>query len=178
MQPQEASNLALSLPGTAPLRLNGLPYRGQLQASVANGALRAVNNVGLEAYLFGVVPSEMPYTWLPEALKAQAVAARSYALAVRKTGGWFGLYPDTREPGLPRHCRCEGVDDDGRERHRRRGRPLRRPHRHDVLLSSSSGGRTAAANEVWPSSPEIAYLVSVDDPYDTTSPHHQWEPCS
>ena len=38
----------------------------------------------------------MPYTWLPEALKAQAVAARTYALAVRKTGGWFDLYPDTR----------------------------------------------------------------------------------
>jgi hypothetical protein len=41
---------------------------------------------------------------------------------------------------------------------------------------SSSGGRTAAANDVWPSSPAIPYLVSVDDPYDTISPHHQWGP--
>ena len=59
-------------------------------------ALRAVNVVGLEAYLYGVVPSEMPRDWLPEALKAQAVAARSYALAVKKSGSWFDLYPDTR----------------------------------------------------------------------------------
>ena len=58
--------------------------------------MRIVNHVGLEAYLFGVVPGEMPFYWLPEALKVQAVAARSYALAVRKTGSDFDLYPDVR----------------------------------------------------------------------------------
>ena len=82
--------------GSSPLRFGDRPYRGQVQVSVANGALRAVNVVGLEAYLYGVVPSEMPRDWLPEALKAQAVAARSYALAVKKSGSWFDLYPDTR----------------------------------------------------------------------------------
>jgi SpoIID/LytB domain protein len=41
---------------------------------------------------------------------------------------------------------------------------------------SSSGGRTAAASDIWPSGPPIPYLVSVDDPYDTISPHHQWGP--
>src|SRR6476469_2446124 len=46
-------------------------------------------------YLYCVVPSEMPFDWLPEALKAQAVVARSYALATRRTGA-FDLYPDTR----------------------------------------------------------------------------------
>src|SRR5947207_7079919 len=51
--------------------------------------------VGLEQYLYGVVPSEMPFMWTPEALKAQAVVARSYALATRRTGA-FDLYPDTR----------------------------------------------------------------------------------
>ena len=70
--------------GSSPLRFGDRPYRGQVQASVANGALRAVNVVGLEAYLYGVVPSEWPRDWLPEALKAQAVAARSYALAEAK----------------------------------------------------------------------------------------------
>jgi stage II sporulation protein D len=58
-----------------------------------------VNTVPLEQYLYAVVPSEMPKTWLPEALKTQAVAARSYALAVRKTSGPFDVYDDT-QPGV------------------------------------------------------------------------------
>ena len=95
-QPQQLPPPLLFLPGASPLRFSGRPYRGQFQVSLAGRSLRAVNSVALEAYLFGVVPSEMPHTWLPEALKAQAVAARSYALAVRKTGSWFDLYPDTR----------------------------------------------------------------------------------
>ena len=45
--------------------------------------LAVVNRLGLEAYLQGVVPGEMPSDWPAEALKAQAVAARSYALAQR-----------------------------------------------------------------------------------------------
>ena len=95
-QPQRLPGPLTFIPGASPLRFGSTAYRGQLQVSVANGALRAINNVGLEAYLYGVVPSEMPKDWLPEALKAQAVAARSYALAVKKSGSWFDLYPDTR----------------------------------------------------------------------------------
>src|SRR5579864_1744848 len=60
------------------------PYRGQIEVDVVNGKLRAINVVGLEDYLYGVVPSEMPSTWSPPALEAQAVASRSYALATRK----------------------------------------------------------------------------------------------
>jgi stage II sporulation protein D len=45
-----------------------------------------------------------------------------------------------------------------------------------TFFSSSSGGRTAAVEEVWPDSEPLPYLVSVDDPYDTISPHHDWGP--
>ena len=174
-QPQQLSGPLLFMAGTLPLRLNNSPYRGQLQVSVANGALRAVNNVGLEAYLYGVVPSEMPYSWLPEALKAQAVAARTYALAVRRTGGWFDLYPDTRSQmyrGIAgeKASTTTAVNDTAGEV------VLYAGHIATTYFFSSSGGRTAAANEVWPNSPPIPYLVSVDDPYDTISPHHQWGP--
>jgi stage II sporulation protein D len=62
-------------PGASPRPLKR-QYRGSVQVDLVNGKLRAINFVGLEQYLYGVVPSEMPYTWLPEALKAQAVAAR------------------------------------------------------------------------------------------------------
>ncbi len=70
-------------PGATPLSL-GRRYRGSIQVDVTGGRLRAINFVGLEQYLYGVVPSEMPSAWAPEALKAQAVVARSYALAMRK----------------------------------------------------------------------------------------------
>lgn len=57
-------------------------YRGQVRLIWAAGQLHAINEVGLEPYLYGVVGAEMPPDWQDEALKAQAIAARSYALAL------------------------------------------------------------------------------------------------
>lgn len=56
-------------------------YRGFLIIQNRNQKLTVINNVGLEDYIRGVVPAEMPSSWELEALKAQAIAARSYALA-------------------------------------------------------------------------------------------------
>ena len=56
-------------------------YRGFLMIQNRNQKLTVINNVDLEDYIKGVVPSEMPSSWELEALKAQAIAARSYALA-------------------------------------------------------------------------------------------------
>ena len=56
-------------------------YRGKLMIKVSGGKLTVINDVDLEDYIKGVVPSEMPPSWESEALKAQAIAARSYALA-------------------------------------------------------------------------------------------------
>ena len=163
------------LAGSSPLKFGDRPYRGQIQVTVANGALRAVNTVGLEAYLYGVVPSEMPRDWLPEALKAQAVAARSYALAVKKSGSWFDLYPDTRSQvylGIAHEApsTTAAVQDTAGQVVMYGGKVA------TTYFFSSSGGRTSSASEVWPSSPDIPYLVSVNDPYDTLSPYHRWGP--
>src|SRR5436305_8903962 len=68
-------------PGTAPLSLGGRGYRGSLRVKKNGSALEVVNVVGLESYLLGVVPSEMPNRWPAEALASQAVVARTYALA-------------------------------------------------------------------------------------------------
>jgi SpoIID/LytB domain protein len=173
--PQVVPGPVTFLPGSSPLRLGGRPYRGQFLVSVAGGALRAVNSVSLEAYLYGVVPSEMPKDWLPEALKAQAVAARTYALAVRKTGSWFDLYPDTRSQvylGIAHEApsTTAAVQATAGEVVLYQGRIAK------TYFFSSSGGRTASANEVWRTSPPTPYLVSVPDPYDTLSPHHRWGP--
>ncbi|MCR3922239.1 MAG: SpoIID/LytB domain-containing protein [Firmicutes bacterium] len=56
-------------------------YRGQLEVNAHNGSLILVNEVPLEAYLYSVVPSEMPISFGTVALQVQAVAARSYAVA-------------------------------------------------------------------------------------------------
>lgn len=56
-------------------------YRGELIVYNINEKLTLINNLNIEEYLLGVVPSEMPSKWNEEALKAQAIAARSYAIA-------------------------------------------------------------------------------------------------
>ena len=61
-------------------RAAGVPsYRGMLEVSLAEGKLLVVNELSLEEYLYGVLPSEMPESFGAEALKAQAICARSYA---------------------------------------------------------------------------------------------------
>ena len=55
-----------------------------------------MNAVTLERYLRGVVPYEMPHEWHPQALRAQAVVARSYTLATLRPGKLFDLYDDQR----------------------------------------------------------------------------------
>ena len=160
-------------PGAAPLALRRR-YRGSIQVDVVGGKLRAVNMVGLEHYLYGVVPSEMPYTWLPEALKAQAVVARSYALATRKTGA-FDLYPDTRSQvylGIDHEKPATNAAVDATA-----GKVvLYEGQVAKTFFFSTSGGRTASAEDIWGEA--VPYLVSVPDPYDSISPHHKWGPFS
>jgi stage II sporulation protein D len=163
----------LFLPGAAPLQLKR-QYRGSIQVDLVNGKLRAINFVGLEQYLYGVVPSEMPYTWLPEALKAQAVAARSYALATRKSGA-FDLYPDTRSQvylGIDHEKPSTNAAVDATA-----GKVvLYEGQVAKTYFFSTSGGRTASSEDVWGEA--VPYLVSVPDPYDTISPYHNWGPFS
>ena len=158
-------------PGNAALALKHR-YRGSIQVDVNAGKLRAINMVGLEQYLYGVVPSEMPYTWAPEALKAQAIAARSYALATRRTGA-FDLYPDTRSQVYL------GIEHEKPSTNAAVNATAGQVVLYDgevakTYFFSSSGGRTASAEDVW--GEPVPYLVSVPDPYDSISPHHDWGP--
>jgi stage II sporulation protein D len=60
------------------LAVNGKKYRGELKLYNTGNSLQIVNVLDMEEYLCGVVPREMPYSWHPESLKAQAVAARTF----------------------------------------------------------------------------------------------------
>src|SRR5947199_107895 len=84
--------------------ISGHGYSGSVRILKVGSKVRVVNVVDLDLYLRGVVPSEMPKDWAPEALKAQAVAALSYALSHLHPGGGYDLYPDTRDQvyrGIP-----------------------------------------------------------------------------
>jgi SpoIID/LytB domain protein len=162
-------------PGAAPLRYGNAAYRGQFQVN-AGRKLQVVNNVGLEAYLYGVVPREVPFIWPLEALKAQAVVARSYALAVRRTGA-YDLYSDTRSQvygGLAaeKPTTNEAVTATAGQVLLYDGKVA------TTFFFSTSGGRTASVEDVWAGGEPIPYLTSVTDPYDTASPHHVWGPFS
>jgi stage II sporulation protein D len=161
-------------PGKKPLRL-GRPYRGWIDVSLANGKLTAVNDVGLEQYLRGVVAGEMPPDWHPEALEVQAICARSFALAGRKTGGLFDVYADTRSQ-VYGGIEAEDPRTDAAVEATRSQVVLFQGNVAWTFFSASSGGRTAAIEDVWLGSEPLPYLVSVDDPYDDISPYHRWGP--
>jgi stage II sporulation protein D len=161
-------------PEGSALELNGKPYRGTFTAT-GGKTVQIVNTVGLDAYLYGVVPEEMPYFWQPEALKAQAIAARSYALATRNPTGAYDVFADTRSQvygGLSAEHgeTTAAVDATAGTVARYGGRVA------TTYFYSTSGGRTAAIQDEWPSAKPVPYLVSVSDPYDTLSPYHNWGP--
>jgi stage II sporulation protein D len=154
-------------PGAEPLSLNGRAFRGAIAISGAPSSMIAVNSVRLERYLRGVVPSEMPFRWHQEALEAQAVAARSYALSQLKPTQSFDLYADTRDQmyggvDAERPSSNLAVGATSGQILTWEGRPA------VTYYSSTSGGRTAAG--------AYPYLPSVSDPYDAISPHHRWGP--
>ena len=156
----------------APLTLK-LPYRGQIQVDVVDGKLRAINIVGLEQYLYGVVPAEMPPNWSSEALKAQAVAARSYAMATRQVGAPYDVFSDTRSQmylGLSHEDPASNAAVDATK-----GQVLMYGGQiATTYFSSTSGGVTESAAD-WVGT-AVPYLVSVPDPFDTISPFHDWGP--
>lgn len=158
-----------------PLSFAGAPYRGRMELHARGaGRLDLVNDVGLEAYLAGVVPKEVPAEWAttaPAAVRAQAIVARSYALGSRRRSGHFQLFADTRSQvygGL-------GAEDP-RTRAAVRATAGRVVTYEGAVVTafffSTSGGRTESAANVWGN--DVPYLVSRRDPFDRGSPYHRW----
>ena len=156
-----------------PLALDGKLYRGKLELVPQGDFLRVVNVVPLESYLEGVVAGEVPFSWPAEALKAQAVAARSYALASALRGKPFDLYADARSQvylGVAgeKPSTTRAVDDTAGEVVLYAGKVA------TTYYFSTSGGKTASAADVFGFA--VPYLVSRPDPWDKLSPYHRWGP--
>src|SRR3954470_6075445 len=77
-KPQQLTGPLTFTAGKSPLALGDRTYRGAFDVSADGSKLKIVNVVSLEQYLYGVVPAEVPDDWPGDALKAQAVVARSY----------------------------------------------------------------------------------------------------
>ena len=147
-------------------------YRGRMVLVREGSRVLAVNHVALEHYLYGVVAAEMPADWPAEALKAQAVVARSYALTSRASGGVFDVYADTRSQ-VYQGVLGEAASTTAAVR-ATRGRVVTVGGEvAQTFFFSTSGGRTASNEEGFGGSP-LSYLRSVEDPYDSLSPVHTW----
>lgn len=146
-------------------------YCGDLSFGVSGGSLRVIVALDIEEYLYGVVPYEMSDTFPLEALKAQAVAARTYAMQ-RKTRNQdldYDVVDTTNDQvfkGLDaRFLRpIQAVDET-------RGIVGMLPDGSyaECFYSASNGGQTALASDVWGKG-NFAYLDMRDDPYDLENP--------
>ena len=146
-------------------------YRGRLQVLVGGSGLRAINHVGLESYLPSVVGSEMPASWPQAALRAQAVAARTYALRQRKPADPFDLSATVSSQVY------KGVDAETPSTREAvlstRGQVLMYGSSlANAVFHSSSGGATENSGDLW--SQQLPYLVSVSD-FDQASPVQAWQ---
>jgi stage II sporulation protein D len=151
-------------------------YRGLLEfRPTLFGGINAVNLVPLEQYVAGVVARESPSSWPIEALKAQAVAARTYAVTTSKAGDGFDQYADTRSQvygGVAAETASTNTAVVGT-----RGQVVTYGGQPVVTyFFSTSGGRTEDVENSFLGSEPKPWLKSVKDPYDGVSPKHRWAP--
>jgi len=158
----EYSDDAYILVGTSKDNLR--PYRGKLLLKLEGKNILVWNELPLEEYLQGVVPAEMDLSWPEEALRAQAVVSRSYALfnidrygnrgfdvaddeRSQKYGGVSVESPETTEAVLDTQNQVV----------------MFRDRLAVVVFHEESGGLTASSLDVWPRSTELSYLMPVSD---------------
>ncbi|HYI38028.1 MAG TPA: SpoIID/LytB domain-containing protein [Thermoleophilaceae bacterium] len=170
-----SSSRPMRLMGTAINGLRSGTYRGAFELrGGAGGGVTAVNSLPIDDYIKGVIAAEMPSSWHSQALRAQAVTARTYALATSKTsGGVFDQYPDTRSQ-VYRGVKAEAassnraVADTSRQILTYGGKPA------VTYFFSTSGGKTENVENSFVGSSPKAWLKSRNDPYDDISPKHRW----
>lgn len=146
------------------LMINSRPYLGSFDFTVEKSLyVRPVNIIPIEEYLKGVVPYEMPASWNLEALKAQAVAARTYAMNYSnqviddtinfQVYGGYSWHPNS----------TKAVDDTIGQVLQYNGRLI------SAVFSASNGGKTESNSNVWGSA-QSPYLIIKEDPFDPKMP--------
>ncbi len=156
------------------LEAEGQPLRGLIEVRKKGKGLIVINELDIEDYLKGVVPEEMAYDWHPEALKVQAIVARTYALYQKRhnSNRGFDLASTVQDQvyqgvGTERPETSMAVAmTDG----------LVVTYGDELALTlyhSTSAGPTQDIREVW--GQDLSYLRGVDCPFDENSPYYRWE---
>lgn len=172
LQNVQASSLIVEPTGGGYIWIGDRWYRGQLRLLLQDKRILAVNYVDLEEYLYSVVGGEAVPSWPLQALKAQAVAARSYALYQRSKAQSLPYELDTTDAtqvykGLASEYNTTHEAVDGTK-----GQIM--TYKGEVILAvfhSGSGGHTENVEDVWSSA--LPYLRGVVD-YDFESPKYEW----
>ena len=141
-------------------------FCGDLKLSIASGSIRPVLNIYVEDYLYGVVGYEMSNSYPLEALKAQAVAARTYAMRKKKSSGSYDLVDNTNDQVFkgynPSYANViKAVDQTKNVCLTYNGKYAA------TFYTASNGGQTESASNAWGSSSSTyPYLKVKDDKYD------------
>jgi stage II sporulation protein D len=148
----------------------GRVYRGSAIITAHGATMNVVNAIDVEDYVRGVTPSEMPSSWPDEALKAQTIIARTYAIAKLNQSGDYDVCPTAA-------CQVYG----GSTAETIRGNAAADATRGLIVswnnrpattyFSSDSGGYTASSQEIWGTN--LPYLVARPDPL-STAPNNPW----
>jgi stage II sporulation protein D len=159
--------------GPGPWKVGSRTVRGRIAVRAKEGRIQVLNRVELEAYVASTVGGEMSASWPREALRAQAVASRTYVLheaGKRRQSDWDvkatvasqvyrGISAETAETrSAARATRGEVLTY--------RGKPIL------AVFHSTAGGRTATAGEVW--GEDLPYLRVVEVQEEDDAPHTYW----
>ena len=157
------------------LTVNGLTVGNRVIVKRQNGKLLAINELPLEDYVKGVVPSEMNPAWHLEALKVQAIATRTYALYKMRQNARkdFDVVASVKDQVYLYRGRAAAAGPAARATAETRDQVL--AYRDEPILaafSSTAAGLTEDAWNVW--SVDLPYLKGVECPFDLNSPWYQW----
>ncbi|PTA67154.1 SpoIID/LytB domain-containing protein [Deinococcus arcticus] len=170
---QPTGNAALYLPPApgATVDIAGRSYRGGLHLRAEGGKVQGINVVDVEDYLRGVVPAEMPASWPPAALAAQAVIARTYVAARLNPAAPYDTCATEScqvYPGLG----AEKPQTDAAVNATRAQVVAYGGRAASTYFSSDSGGFTASSAEVWGAA--LPYLNAKADPFSAGGPRARW----
>lgn len=157
-------------------QINKRSYKGDFQLRAEQGdKLLVVNRLPLEDYLASVLPAKTMSVWPDEVIKAQAVAARSYAMyKMEQSKNAYALLATDKE--LPYEGTGKRIEKSAVTKliQATKGQYLADAYGRaiEAVTTSSTGGRTESALNLWGT--PVSYLQSVED-YDSDSPEYTWE---
>lgn len=164
----------LRITAAGPIKVNTKSYRGVLELSASNGVLLVINELPLEDYLVGVINSEISSTWPMESVKAQAVIARTYAVAKRieRHGSPYHLEATVMDQvysgsDLEDSRAARGVHETAGQVLTYHGKPIQ------AFYHATCGGKTEDSSHVWGAA--LPYLKGVDCQYCALGNSNTWE---